>query len=535
MKLPWPLYLAWKQLFPSQKKVSFFSLLAVIGVALGVNVMIVVVVFMQGFQEKFRNDIIDAQGHGRIVPWKSSGNWQEKKEKMEEFPFIEHLMPYLQGRVILQKGNYNSTPYSMGITPTADNPVFDINSFLKGGALKMNAHEAVDITPLPTVDTLEDEVVFISTQVANQLGVRPPAIIQFHDRNQSADLPKGQIAITRLDPFVESGEWKILFTSDQDFVIRDGESGEEFNATLSDGPIDRGLGIPVFHPLGKGEPFQKGDLFRFQVLKGSTIEVFFPAMVTKAKEDEIIPPREVRVGGIFEVPWQGFHTEALIGTMRFMQDMRGGEGAVDGFYFRAIKSVAADEQKLGRSCEKLKDYLGEGWSVIPWFVENAWFFDLLKFEEYLMILIMVPIGLVAAFAIAIALMTSVLRKTREIGLLVAMGGRRISVGLIFCLQGFIIGLLGSVLGCGFALLFMFFRDELMSFIVQNIAGEDGQAGVSQFYDFYSLQIYYPWESAGSLSTFLTFAFFAVLVSTIAGMLPAWRATRLKPAEALRSE
>ena len=51
-------------------------------------------------------------------------------------------------------------------------------------------------------------------------------------------------------------------------------------------------------------------------------------IVGNAKEDEIIPPREVRVGGIFEVPWQGFHTEALIGTMRFMQDMRGGEGAV---------------------------------------------------------------------------------------------------------------------------------------------------------------------------------------------------------------
>ena len=61
MKLPWPLYLAWKQLFPSQKKVSFFSLLAIVGVALGVNVMIVVIIFMQGFQNKFRNDIIDAQ------------------------------------------------------------------------------------------------------------------------------------------------------------------------------------------------------------------------------------------------------------------------------------------------------------------------------------------------------------------------------------------------------------------------------------------------------------------------------------------
>ena len=60
-----------------------------------------------------------------------------------------------------------------------------------------------------------------------------------------------------------------------------------------------------------------------------------------------------------------------------------------------------------------------------------------------MVLIMIPIGLVAAFAIAIALMTTVLRKIREIGLLVAMGGTRLAVGMIFCMQGFIIGALGA--------------------------------------------------------------------------------------------
>ena len=87
MKVPWPLYLAWKQLFPSQRKVSFFSLLAVVGVALGVNVMIVVIAFMQGFQQKFRNDIIDAQGHGRInqVPWGNTSNWQGKLKEIEDF------------------------------------------------------------------------------------------------------------------------------------------------------------------------------------------------------------------------------------------------------------------------------------------------------------------------------------------------------------------------------------------------------------------------------------------------------------------
>ena len=152
-----------------------------------------------------------------------------------------------------------------------------------------------------------------------------------------------------------------------------------------------------------------------------------------------------------------------------------------------------------------------------------------------MILIMIPIGLVAAIAIAIALMTSVLRKIREIGLLVAMGAPQVSVGLVFCLQGFIIGSMGALLGCGLAVVFIYFRDELMSLIVEKFAGENGQAGVAQFYDFYSLEVAFPWETATSFNNFISFAAFAILVSTVAGLLPAWRAARLNPAEALRSE
>ena len=71
-----------KQLSESAKSI-FFSLLAVIGVALGVNVMIVVIAFMQGFQHKFRNDIIDAQGHGRVTHFnkQSAFQWVNKKKR----------------------------------------------------------------------------------------------------------------------------------------------------------------------------------------------------------------------------------------------------------------------------------------------------------------------------------------------------------------------------------------------------------------------------------------------------------------------
>ena len=45
-----------------------------------------------------------------------------------------------------------------------------------------------------------------------------------------------------------------------------------------------------------------------------------------------------------------------------------------------------------------------------------------------------------------------------------------------------------------------------------------------------------WDAISSFEmTFLTFILFAVFVSTVAGLLPAWRAARMNPAEALRSE
>ena len=105
-------------------------------------------------------------------------------------------------------------------------------------------------------------------------------------------------------------------------------------------------------------------------------------MIEQVKSDEMAPPREVRVGGIFEVPWQGFHADALIGTRRFMEDMRGEVDACDGFFIKFEDKFFRDENKLGELCAKLEGLLEGNWRIIPWFVENAWFFDLLKFEEY---------------------------------------------------------------------------------------------------------------------------------------------------------
>ena len=516
---------------------SFFSLLAIIGVALGVNVMIVVIAFMQGFQDKFRTDIINNQGHARIVPSARYANWKEIPGLMLNAEGVKAVTPFLHAQLLLQSGEMNSIPFAIGLQPDDGEGVLPIGEFLEKGMTRLWADDGENVTPLPTIDTLEDEVVFLSSQVANRLYVRPASIIQILEENSSSQnsLKREGITVTRLDPYVESGEWEILFEDQESCVVREAISGDEFQWEPEKGPLDLGFGYPIF-AVSKGKKgFVAGDRFRFRVSRANKIEIFSPNMIDQAKADEMVPPREVRIGGIFEMPSQGFKMEALIGTMRFMEDMRGEEGICDGFYLKFSDSVARDDRQLRAKCHELEQLLEDDWAVIPWSVENAWFFELLQFEETLMIVIMVPIGLVAAFAIAIALMTTVLRKIREIGLLVAMGGRRISVGMVFCLQGFIIGTVGALVGCGMAILFIRYRDALMTFIVELIVGQEGQVGVTQFYDFQSLDVAYPWESPESMSTFLVFALFAIVVSTIAGLLPAWRAARLNPADALRSE
>jgi lipoprotein-releasing system permease protein len=125
-----------------------------------------------------------------------------------------------------------------------------------------------------------------------------------------------------------------------------------------------------------------------------------------------------------------------------------------------------------------------------------------------------------------SLLISVVRKTREIGLLGALGARPRDVALCFCCQAFVIGLTGTLLGVGAGFGVLAIRNNL----VRGIAGLlNRQDTLKQFYQFTDL----PAHTLPSDLILTVVA--AVVISTLAGLLPAWRAARLKPVEALRSE
>jgi lipoprotein-releasing system permease protein len=118
----------------------------------------------------------------------------------------------------------------------------------------------------------------------------------------------------------------------------------------------------------------------------------------------------------------------------------------------------------------------------------------------------------SAFAIVTIQMMLVSSKTREIGIMRAIGAKRKDVLILFLFQGMIIGAIGAAAGTGLGLVYTFYAKETKM----------------QFEGSLALEVTYNWEKIGQ--TALT----SFALAIVASIYPAYRATRLLPVEAMRS-
>jgi lipoprotein-releasing system permease protein len=152
-----------------------------------------------------------------------------------------------------------------------------------------------------------------------------------------------------------------------------------------------------------------------------------------------------------------------------------------------------------------------GLEALSWIATNSEFFLALSAQRFTIGMIRLFVGLSVAAGIASVLVVSVVQRSKEIGILRAMGGSRGQIMRVFLLQGAVVGMLGSLLGSALATLL-----------------QVGWRLVARTPDGTPL---FPIEIG--IKLYLLAALLATLTGVLAAATPAIRAARMLPVEAIR--
>lgn len=240
-----------------------------------------------------------------------------------------------------------------------------------------------------------------------------------------------------------------------------------------------------------------------------------------ADPDEMYLPEELTVSGIFELGMYEFDIGFVLTSLDTARDLCHLDDSVHGVHVQTVDPLA-----VGPVAARVRDEVGIRYRVRTWEDMNHQLFATLRVEKNLMFLLLMCITVVAAFSICNTLITVTVQKTREIGLLKAVGYAPGHILRVFLWQGWIQGGLGTACGIGLGLLVIRYRNDLMDLLNRRLS-----------YELLPKDLYHlseiPAVTAGS--DLAVIAVSVMVICTIAAWIPAYRAARLEPARALRYE
>jgi lipoprotein-releasing system permease protein len=260
---------------------------------------------------------------------------------------------------------------------------------------------------------------------------------------------------------------------------------------------------------------------------GDPLAIYSVADLKQMKESRgedgevLIPPKDYTVKGIFEVGYYEYDASLVVCSLVNAQELYGLGDDVNG-----LLVILHDPFKAAEARRLLRAALGESFVLSTWAEENRSILNALAVEKNVMFYILFFIMLVAAFGIMGTLIAFVVQKTREIGILKAVGASNGQVALLFLSQSVLVGVLGVGLGYGLGMLALAYRNEFLRFM-NSLTG----------FELFPAEIYSFNELPAQIvrGDIAIICGIALLMCVLAGVLPAWNAGRLKPVEALRHE
>jgi len=235
----------------------------------------------------------------------------------------------------------------------------------------------------------------------------------------------------------------------------------------------------------------------------------------------LVLPAELTVAGIFQSGRFLYDSEFVLVPLHIGQELYGLQGAVHGLTVRT-----ADPYQVRDTQIALRDRLPPSVAAVSWIDMNRQIFEAISMERSVMFFILLFIVIVAAFGIMNTMITTTVLKTREIGILKALGAGTKQIIGIFLAQGVIVGILGTGLGLGLGMALVQWRNEVSDWLARVLNVEVFPASVYQFERI-------PAEFVPMDITVICIS--AFIICALAALAPAWAAARLDPVKALRYE
>ena len=277
-----------------------------------------------------------------------------------------------------------------------------------------------------------------------------------------------------------------------------------------------------------------GSIFadRLHLRVGDTLSIYSIREIKKMKEarnqrrEVTILPDDYEVRGIFDTGYYEYNARFIITSLVNAQDLYDLDDSVHGLFVTLTDPDRADADKAPLE-RALNARLNTGpYYLQSWMDDNSGILSALVVEKEVMFYLLFFIVLVAALCILSAQITFVIQKTREIGMLKALGATQLQISGIFLGQSAIIGVIGVASGYGLGMLAVVYRNEFLHFMRRATGWELFPKSVYGFGDLPALIM--PRDLA-----IICISSFVICV--LGGLLPAIRAGRLKPVEALRYE
>ncbi len=291
-----------------------------------------------------------------------------------------------------------------------------------------------------------------------------------------------------------------------------------------------GQSAVVGYELAKTLGLQVGD--KFTIWSPHNLEVVSDLLknlqddgANKAKVAEVrdaIVPTQVTVTGIFDSGRYLYDSEFIFVPLYLGQEIYELEDSVHGLAVEVADPYHPEAVKQAL----LTKYLEPSTTALTWMDLNSQFFDAVKVERSTMFVILFVVLIVAAFCVMNTLITVTVQKTREIGIMKAIGADVWQVVRVFVSQGMVVGTFGVASGLALGLGILAALNPFKYWM-------QAQFGIVLFpKEVYGLGQVPYWTKPADVAFICLGAF---LICSLAALIPAYFAARLDPVKALRFE